>query len=610
VFKAIRGASVLAGLIVIGGAALGPGSAANAEDGPGAVGLKERRIATSEAPPGSTGRSTRESMTHKQLPNAKHADRTTFPLGPTGQAFQDPMGGGQVVGGTVGDVNDYPYVVGVVSIYWEDDGAGGLEAWQSTCTGTVLSTNKILTAGHCTVDLPLGTTYVIAGRNDLEDDNGGYVGAVASTWTHQLYGGYNGAPRYDVAVLTLKQPLPGAYTSIPLMLQGDTSAEVDMTAAEIVGYGITASGASDSGILRKAAVPIRDDATCTTGLGTPYDTATMVCAGDPVTHVDTCGGDSGGPLIADVGGTPTQVGVTSWGPNPCGDNYGAYAQVSALETAITADLTRTDPNNFDWTGDGHSDLVARTASGNLLLYYGTGLLHQPSMPAIGGLVVRIGNGWGGFTKLFRVKNWNGDDTESIMGRDKYGNLYQYRSDGAGNFTTGAAEKIGTGWNMFSDIMVTNNWTGNGQPNLLGVAPNGDLWLYTSNGSGGWMNGGVGIKIGNGWNMFDTILTPGDWKGDSHQALIGRTRAGQLRLYQGNGAGGWLNGAGVQIGSGWNIFTRVMSPGDLNGDNQTDIIGINASGGLIMYPSDGHGNWMNGGVGISIGTGWNTFTAIF
>lgn len=611
--KAIRGTRVLAALIVIGGAALGPGSAANAEeDGPGAVGLKDRRIATkAEVPAGTAGRSAREATAKKQLPHAKPADKTTYQLGSTGPAFQDPQGGGQVIGGTVGDVNDHPYIVGVRSIYWEDDGAGGLEAWESTCTGTVISATKILTAGHCTVDLPVGTTYVIAGRNDLEDEiSGGYVAAVASTWTHQQYGGYSGAPRYDVSVLTLKQALPISYTPISLIPQGDSSAEVDMTSAEIVGYGITASGATDSGILRKATVPIRSDATCTSAFGSAYDTTTMVCAGDPVAHVDTCGGDSGGPLVVTISGIQTQVGVTSWGPDPCGDDYGAYAQVSAFQSLIDADLTRPDPSNKDWTGDGHSDLIARTANGRLLLYYGTGLLRQPAMPVFGGIVTQIGTGWGGFTKLFRVKNWNGDETESIMARSTNGDLYQYRSDGAGNFTTGVAEKIGSGWNIFNDIMVTSNWTGNGRPNLLGRSANGDLWLYTSNGSGGWTNNGVGIKIGTGWNVFDTILTPGTWLGDSRQTLIGRTPAGQLRLYQSNGSGGWMNGAGVQIGTGWNIFTRFMSPGDLDGDNQVDMVGINAAGGLYLYPSDGHGTWLNSGVGISIGSGWNVFTAIF
>lgn len=607
--KAIRGARVLAALVVIGGAVFGPGSAASAEDdGRDAVGLKEKKVATKEAPAGTAARS---ATTSRKPPRAEPAEQTTYPLGPSGPAFQPPVAGGQIVGGAPVSASSHPYIVGIRSIYWEDDGNGGLDAWQSTCTGTVLSATKVLTAAHCTVDLPVGTTYVIAGRNDLSSTSGGFVAAVASTWTHQSYGETNDTPRNDVAVLTLKQALPGSYTPIALNAQGNTSNETDMTSATIVGYGITASGQSDSGILRGATTPVRADSNCVTGLGsTKYDGATMLCAGNPGSGIDTCGGDSGGPIIVDVGGTPTQVGVTSWGPVSCGASYGAYAQVSAYNTMITADLTRADPNNADWTGDGHSDLIGRTSRGELLLYSGTGLLSPPAMPAFSGLVTSIGTGWGGFTKVFRVENWNGDHTESIFALRMNGDLVQYKSDGAGNFKTGFAERVGTGWNMFKDIMVTNNWTNNGRPNLLGRTAAGDLWLYTSDGSGGWMNGGVGVKIGNGWNMFDTVLTPGAWLGDGRQALIGRTPAGALRLYQSNGMGGWVNGAGTQIGTGWNIFTRFMSPGDLNGDNMVDMIGVNPSGGMFLYKSDGHGMWLNGGVGIQIGSGWNGFTAIF
>ncbi len=603
--KAIRVTSVLAGLIVIGGAALGPGSAAGAEDGPGAVGYKDKKI-TTDVPTGSYTRSLRTEAARRP-PNAKPTTRTSYPIGATGPAFQEPGAGGSVVGGTLANAVDYPYIVGLRSIYYEDDGVGGLDAWESTCTGTIVGATKILTAAHCTYDLPLGTTYVIAGRNDLDDNNsGGFVAKVASTWIHPQYGYYPDVPRYDVAVLTLKQALPNPYTPIDLIPQGDSTGQNATDPSRILGYGVTGSNNADSGLLRTATVSIRADATCTTSLGGEYDAATSLCAGDP--GVDTCGGDSGGPLVIDDGGNPVQVGVTSWGPVNCGTSYGAYAQVNQFSTPITADLTRSDPNNSDWTGDGHSDLIARTAAGKLYLYYGTGLFRSPSIAPFGSIVTEIGTGWAGFTKVFRVKNWNGDGHESIMACTIKGELLQYRSDGAGNFTSNGP--VGSGWNVFNDIVVTNNWTNNGRPNLLGRTANGDLYLYTSNGAGGWMNNGTGIKIGWGWGMFDTILTPGTWLGDGRQTLIGRTPAGQLRLYQSNGMGGWINGAGVPIGSGWNAFTRFMSPGDLNGDNMTDMIGVNGAGTLYLYMSDGQGNWLNSGIGTVIGSGWNGFTAIF
>jgi hypothetical protein len=251
------------------------------------------------------------------------------------------------------------------------------------------------------------------------------------------------------------------------------------------------------------------------------------------------------------------------------------------------------PVNLDFSGDGHADLMFE-AGGLLGQVTGTGLLVNGNFfgpyASIADAFTYSGAGWDAYTKLFRVTNWNGDGTESIFAMKSNGSLYQYKTDGYGN-RVGGAVLIGSGWTMFNDIVVTNNWTGNGRPNLMGRKANGDLILYTSNGAGGWTNS-HGTLIGTGWSMFNTIITPGNWRGGG-QAMIGRTTTGDLRLYESNGAGGWKNGKGTLIGTGWNGLPIFLSPGDWNGDNLIDLIGISKTGDMKLYRTDGLGHWLNG-----------------
>jgi hypothetical protein len=606
--------SVLAGATVFAGAAFFATTGANADTQPMPKAFDGHRPAGAKA----VGKVSGSDLRNK-LPNVRKATTTEYKLGKAGRAFETPpRAQPRIVGGDNASVADHPYIVGIETLYWLNEGGPTFTPYVSTCTGTVISPTRVLTAGHCSFGSPHGTTYVIAGRNNLDTSGVGFITTVRSTFTHQGFAyiptGGDPPPNNDVAVLTLTHPLPPEYTPITLGAQGDESYYADNTPAQIVGYGITAAGAEDHGILRAANVPIRSDSSCSSVLA-GYQNGTMVCAGKPAAPgspgVDTCAGDSGGPLIVTKNGVKTEVGITSWGPPACGSSFGAYSQVSTYSNLIKAEAARKSANNLDWSGDGHSDLITRDGAGNLLVYSGSGLVNSQFTTAFADdHPDHLGEGWGGFRKVFRTYNWNNDNKPSIFGITPDGNLFQFRGDGEGEFTTGNGELIGSGW-TFADIMVTNNWiNGVNRPNLMGRTSTGDLYLYTSNGAGGWDNAGVGIKIGSGWNMFNTVLTPGDWLGDGRQALIGRTPAGDLRLYQSDGNGGWVNGVGVQIGNGWGMFNIFMSPGDFNGDNLVDMVGATPAGKLRLYMTDGKGNWLNG-LGQEIGTsGWNGFNAIF
>lgn len=126
-------------------------------------------------------------------------------------------------------------------------------------------------------------------------------------------------------------------------------------------------------------------------------------------------------------------------------------------------------------------------------------------------------------------------------------------------------------------------------------------LYPGDGDGGWR---PPHQVGAGWNVFDSIVGPGDFNGDGNNDVLARDRSGNLFLYPGDGQGGWLKPS--QVGSGWQIFDKIIAPGDTTGKGAVSIFARDRSGYLHQYPTDGQGGWKAPGV---VGQGWDVMTEI-
>ena len=59
----------------------------------------------------------------------------------------------------------------------------------------------------------------------------------------------------------------------------------------------------------------------------------------------------------------------------------------------------------------------------------------------------------------------------------------------------------------------------------------------------------------------------DWNGDDKADVLAVDSAGRLLMYRGTGAGAFVPGGGVPIGSGWGGFTALLAPGDWSGDGR-------------------------------------------
>ena len=231
-----------------------------------------------------------------------------------------------VVGGTDAGPNEFP---SVAEIYL---GAFG-------CTGTLIDPTHVLTAGHC--GNPTGIVFAapiawptplidvyIGSNKSLEGENIPVSKAVVSP---EYFGLLNS--RNDLTILTLSRP--STKTPTPVAGAGERSTWDPGDLETIAGWGNTSSdGEEYPDTLQKAQVPITTDDYCESRYsedeGWDFDPETMVCAGYPEGGVDTCQGESGGPLFGRAGdGTLRVVGATSWGNGCAEEGYpGVYARVA------------------------------------------------------------------------------------------------------------------------------------------------------------------------------------------------------------------------------------------------------------------------------------------
>ena len=161
---------------------------------------------------------------------------------------------------------------------------------------------------------------------------------------------------------------------------------------------------------------------------------------------------------------------------------------------------------------------------------------------------RIGNGWGGYTKVF-----NGGGS-AIYGIKPNGDLMWYGHDGFADGTPrwrGAPNRVGHGWDGFKHVFSGGEYV------VYAIQPDGRVFWYRHDGapSGGDESTWEGKKeIASGWQVFDKVFSGGGG------ILYGIRPDGVLerRRHKGylNGTPDWEKPE--EIGSGWQDFRDVVS----------------------------------------------------
>jgi hypothetical protein len=239
------------------------------------------------------------------------------------------------------------------------------------------------------------------------------------------------------------------------------------------------------------------------------------------------------------------------------------------------------------------------------------IAYGPTVGTLGAVSAYLGNGRSGFSGK-RTTMASGEHVQRMApGGDLYrdGNAdYAFVRAGTGNLEAHAGNGrggvayrflLGTGWGSMKFIDGGYDFSGDGRSDVLGVAKNGDLYLYKASATGRL---GSGARIGTGWGSMLAVMSAGDVNGDKFNDVVAVDSSGTMRLYKGNGKGGW-RGTSTRIGSGWSSFGAVFPMRDFSGDGRNDIGAVTIGGDFYLYKGNGKGGFPSR---TKIGHGWHNF----
>lgn len=179
-----------------------------------------------------------------------------------------------------------------------------------------------------------------------------------------------------------------------------------------------------------------------------------------------------------------------------------------------------------------------------------------------------------------------------------GDVLVYPTNGSGGWLPRRA--LGSGVAGLSSWTAAGDLDGDGFDDLLAVRSDGVLLLFSLRGGSLAASRAVGV----GWSSMRELTGVGDVTGDGANDLLAVDKGGTSWVYPGNGRGGWL--AKRSLGAAFSGLRELEAVGDLVGDGRSAVLGVDSAGRLTMTTLT-----VGGGVSArhTYGLGWSTMRLV-